>query len=90
MGLYCILMKPGAVEKIPETMASLGCPVIRIEQRENGTYYFYEDPGNAREYAFWTHEKDGETFWMSGVSTSAMKMAAGFSSAGLFSEERAV
>jgi hypothetical protein len=54
MGLYCLQLKRGAVEKIPEVMTALGFPVTRIEQRDNGTYYFYEDSKSKRkrEHAF--------------------------------------
>ena len=89
MGLYCIQLKRGAAERIPAAMTSLDLPVIRVEQRENGTHYFYEDPKSKREVYFWTHEKGAETFWMSGLSETAKKIADGFSAAGLFANEHA-
>jgi hypothetical protein len=84
MGLFRIQLKSGAVESISSTMTSLGLPVMRIEQRVNGTHYFYEDPKSKRERCFWTHETGAETFWLSGLSSSAKTIAEGFSSAGLF------
>jgi hypothetical protein len=66
-------------------MASLGFPVRRIEERDNGKYYLYEDPERPKkEYAFWTTVHDSKLFWYSGLSRSATKIAEGFSSAGLF------
>ncbi|MGC3957604.1 MAG: hypothetical protein QM813_06475 [Verrucomicrobiota bacterium] len=71
-------------------MTSLGLPVIRVEQRDNGTHYFYEEPKRQREFFFWTHSDGAHDFWLSGLSSSAKKIAAGFSAAGLFENEKAV
>ena len=87
MGLYGIQLKRGAVERIPATMTSLGFPLKRVEQRENGTCYFYEGPKSKLELAFWTHENGTGVFWFSGLSPSAKKIAEGFSAAGLFEND---
>ena len=62
MGLYRIQLKRGVAERIPSAMTSLDLPVLRVEQRENSTYYFYEDPKSKRELGFWTHEEGEECF----------------------------
>jgi len=88
MGLYQIQLKHGAQEKITEMMTALGFPVTRVEQRDNGTHYFYENPNTKREFFFSTNEKGAKTFWSSGLSSSARKIAEGFSAAGLFENDR--
>jgi hypothetical protein len=50
MGLYHAQLKHGAREKISEVMTTLGFPVIRVEQRDEGMHYFYEDPKSKREF----------------------------------------
>ena len=89
MGLYRIQLKREAVDSIPVLMTSLGFPVTRVEERDNGTYYFYKDPKKKKEFAFWTATHDSELFWYSGLSPSAKKIAEGFSMAGLFADEKA-
>lgn len=88
MGLYRIPLKPGATERIPATMISLGFPIVRVELRENVSYYFYRDPKRQREFAFWTSYGD-QKFWYCGISSSANRIAKGFSEAGLFEDESA-
>ncbi len=89
MGFYRIQLKNRATEEIHATMISLGLPVIRVEQRDNGIYYSYEDPKSKKEHAFWTYVDDGEVYWCSGLSSGAKKIAEGFTRAGLFaSDER--
>ena len=87
MGLYRIQLKHQATSEIHATMASIGLPVVRVEQRDNGTYYFYDDPKTKKEYAFWTHAANGEVFWYSGLSSSARKIAERFTAAGLFAND---
>lgn len=89
MGLYRIQLKPRAMEKIPATMISLGLPILRVERRENGTYYFYKDPKRQREFAFWLSSDGDQEFWYCGLSSSATKIAKGLSEAGLFEDESA-
>jgi hypothetical protein len=88
MGLYRIKLKRGAADKIPEAMTSLGFPITRVEQRDNGRHYFYEEPKSHREFFFWTNEQGAEAFWLSGLSSCGRKIADGFSAAGLFVNER--
>ena len=88
MGLYRIQLKSHASAEIHTTMSSIGLPVVRVEQRHNGTYYFYEDPKTKKDYAFWTHTASGELFWCSGLSSSAQQIAAGFRAAGLFTDDK--
>jgi hypothetical protein len=87
MGLYRIQLKHGAAERIPAAMTSLGLPVIRVEQRENGAHYFYEDPKSKQEHFFWTQETGAETFWMSGLSSRTKSIAEGLLAAGLFVDD---
>lgn len=87
MGLYRIKLKQGAEEKIPATMISVGLPIIRMEQRENKTHYFYEDPKSKRECSFWTQAEHGQVFWCCGLSSSAKKIAEEFTAAGLFANK---
>src|SRR6187549_2464125 len=82
MGLFRIQLKPGAAESFSATMIAIGLPVTRIEQRDNGTHYFYDDPESKRESFFWTHAECGDVYWLSGLSSSARKIAEGFASAG--------
>jgi hypothetical protein len=71
-------------ERVPETMLSLGLPLTRVEQRENGLYHYYRDPESRRELAFWTRTEGEAVFFYSGVSSSAAKMLEGLLAAGLF------
>jgi len=87
MGLYHIQLKRDAPERIRGLMTSLGLPVTRLEERQNGTYYFYEDPKRKREVAFWVSASGSEFFWNCGLSSDSQKIAKGFSEAGLFVEK---
>lgn len=87
MGLYRIQLKEQASSKIHATMASIGLPVVRVEQRDNGTYYFYEDPKTKKEHAFWTYVASGGVFWCCGLSSCARQIAERFTSAGLFAND---
>ena len=84
MGLYAIQIKQGMAATIPETMQSLGLPVIRTEQRDERTLYFYADPASKKEHSFWTYSDGARVFWCCGLSRSGRHIAAGFSDAGLF------
>jgi hypothetical protein len=74
-------------ERIPETMVSLGLPITRTEQRDNGMYYFYSDPKNKRERSLWTRTEGGAAFFYCGISSSAAKMLEGLLAAGLFEDD---
>lgn len=87
MGLYSIQLKVDASERIPEVMTSLGLPVTRVEKTQYGMRYFYKDPRRNKEFAFTTYWRIHGLFWHCGVSPSAMKIAEGFSAAGLFVDE---
>jgi hypothetical protein len=87
MGLYRIQLKQQATSGIHATMASIGLPVVRIEQRDDGTYYFYEDPKTKKEHAFWTCIAGEGIFWCSGLSSSARQIAERFTAAGLFTKD---
>ena len=89
MGIYRIQLRHGAADRIPAAMDSLGLPVIGVEQRDNGTHYFYENPKSKRMHSFWTHETGTETFWLSGLSSSSKTIAEGFSATGLFADDHA-
>lgn len=86
MGLCRAQLKPGMAERIPETMASLGLPITRVEQRENGLYHFYTDPKHKREVAFWTTTRQGVVFYC-GIGHSTTKMLEGLMAAGLFEDD---
>jgi hypothetical protein len=87
MGLYRIQLELGAEEKIPSIMTSMGLPIMRIEQRENKTHYFYEDPKSKRESSFWTHAEHGQVIWYCGLSSSAKRIAEEFAASGLFADK---
>jgi hypothetical protein len=84
MGLYCVELKDQAIAEIRSTMEVNGLPVLRVEERINGTYYFYRDPKSKREVAFWITSRDGKSFWCCGLSAGAKSVAECFPTAGLF------
>jgi len=98
MGLIKMAIKVEKIEEFPSLMQSLGFPIIRTEDRENGVYYFYEAPhrSNGRHprnkyFAFWiTHEKEGQArFFYGGLSQSTSQIAQSLRAVGFIDDEGA-
>lgn len=83
MGLYRIKLSPNSTQRIPGVLEAFGMPIIRTEEKEWTThYYYFESPNN--ECAFWITKEDAGEFWCSGLSSSSAKIAKAFEQADLF------
>jgi hypothetical protein len=87
MGFYRIPIQPEKIEAIPQLMHSIGFPVIRTENQENGIYYFCSKPKRLnKNWTFCiTHEKKGSPrFFMCGLSQVSKKIVNSLKMEGLF------
>jgi hypothetical protein len=90
MGLCVVPIRPEKIETIPAVMQSIGLPLVRTEDRENGIYYFFHHPKQPnKDRAFWiTHEKIARPrFLMGGMSATYTRIFQSFRAAGVFEND---
>jgi len=87
MGLYRIPIRREKIETIPDLMKSIGFPVVRTENRENGVYYFCVNPKRSKKtWAFCiTRENEGSPrFFTCGLSQLSKQVVISLNASGLF------
>ena len=69
------------------TMEENGVPLTRIEEKEDGAHFFYNDPKKKKECGFWVVRSGDEEFWCCGLSSSSAKIVDAFEKADLFEKK---
>ncbi len=88
MGLYRVKLAVNGAQRIPAVMESLGMPVVRTEERNNGRHLYYSDPGTKKERHFWIAREGCDECWYCGLSSSAAKIADAFERDGIFEKRK--
>ncbi|MGA9701469.1 hypothetical protein [Pseudomonas sp.] len=91
MGLYRIPIRHEKVETVPRLMQSIGFPVVRTENREDGVHYFCANPKRSNKN--WTfcisrEKKGGPQFFMCGLSQLSKQIVGSLNVEGLFDRHR--
>ena len=93
MGLYRLPVREDKIETLPHLMESIGFPVIRTENQENGVCYFCANPKRSNKtWSFWiTHEKqDGLRFFQCGLSQVSKQIVRSLHVGELFVRETSI
>ena len=87
MGCYRVQIKTEMIGKIPGVMSAAGLPLLRTEEKVNGTYYYYHPARRPdKEYGFWitpARDDGGPRYYMSGLGPSAQHLLKAFEEAGM-------